>query len=134
MGSKTVRFDDLLGTESSEVTQHKFTVDGVEVEPLDLLPRSFEAIEALLVKRDPDLLRAVFAPNTTPRRTPEENEVIRAAARTAQNADGSPMFDVKPTGRIPNAVETWYNTVYVPAQGEQEPEGKQATPTRRTRK
>jgi hypothetical protein len=120
MGSKTVRFDDLLGTESPEVTQHKFTVDGVEVEPLDLLPSSFEALEALLVKRDPDLLRAVFAPATVARRSHEEIEHIRTVANEAKNPDGSKMFEVKGTGRLPRTVITWFETEYEPAQANAE--------------
>jgi hypothetical protein len=125
MGVKTVHFDDLDGEESTEVQSHKFTIDGVAVDDLELKPVNFEAIETFLAKRDPSLLQAVFAPSTVARRSHEEIEAIRSAARAAKNTDGSPMFDVKNTGRLPRTMITWYETEYEPAQseGEGEPEG-----------
>ena len=114
MGLKQVRFDDLLGTESEDVTPHTFTVDGVEVDPLDLLPSTFAAVEALLVKHDAELLRGLFAPETPRKqRTKAEVDEIRRVAR----ANG---FEVQDSGRLPRKVVTWYETTYLtePAEGE----------------
>lgn len=146
MGVLTQKFDDLDGTVSDEVQQHTFVIDGEEVEPLDLRTVTFEAISDLLRKRDSSGLQRVFAPASLTHRSREENEAIRAAARTAKGENGEPLFDVKPTGRPSNAVIEWYETVYLPAQaaegtaqaeGESKAEGEgevkadaEATPTK----
>lgn len=107
MGLKQVRFDDLLGTESEDVTPHTFTVDGVEVDPLDLLPSTFAAVEALLVKHDAELLRGLFAPEAPRKqRTKAEVDEIRRVAR----ANG---YEVQDSGRLPRKVVTWYETTYL---------------------
>lgn len=118
MGLKQVRFDDLLGTESEDVTPHTFTVDGVEVDPLDLLPSTFAAVEALLVKHDAELLRGLFAPAARTQRTKAEVDEIRRVAR--ENG-----FEVQDSGRLPRKVVTWYETTYLTEQAE----GEEETPT-----
>lgn len=132
MGLKQVRFDDLLGTESEDVTSHTFTVDGTEVDPLDLLPGTFAALEALLAKHDPEPLRTLFAPAVRTQRTKAEVDEIRRVAR--ENG-----FEVQDSGRLPRKVVTWYENTYLPAeQAEEEAEEETPTPpvkaTRGTRK
>lgn len=123
MGLKQVRFDDLLGTESEDVTPHTFTVDGVEVDPLDLLPSTFAAVEALLVKRDPELFRELFAPAARTQRTKAEVDEIRKVAR--ENG-----YEVQDSGRLPRKVVTWYENTYLPEQAAKaEGEGEEETPT-----
>lgn len=126
MGLKQVRFDDLLGTESEDVTSHTFTVDGVEVDPLDLLPGTFAAVEALLVKRDPELFRELFAPAARTQRTKAEVDEIRKVAR--ENG-----FEVQDSGRLPRKVVTWYENEYLPGQAEGEAEEETPTPPVKSR-
>jgi hypothetical protein len=128
MGQKTVRFDDLLGTETDEVAPHTFTVDGVEVDPLDLLPSTFAALEALLAKHDAEPLRALFAPEQPRKqRTKVEVDAIRAAARQFGG------FEVQDSGRLPRKVVLWYENHYLPALAEADAQAEtpaEETPTK----
>lgn len=123
MGSRTVFYDDLTQEENTSITKRQFQVEGEDVE-LELSNVTFEALSALLKGKNPAPIRAVFAPATTSngRRSHDEIERIRAAARAALNPDGTPMFtDIKNTGRIRNEVEQWYDNVYTPAQNNPQP-------------
>lgn len=123
MGLKQVRFDDLLGTESEDVTPHTFTVDGVEVDPLDLLPSTFAAVEALLVKHDPEPLRGLFAPPAVrAQRTKAEVDEIRRVARL----NG---YEVQDSGRLPRKVVLWYENTYLTELAEAKAEEGEDTPT-----
>jgi hypothetical protein len=110
MAQKTIYVDDLTGDEVDENTiKHgKLTLDD-ETEQLDLTPVTYDALRALL-HRDPEPLRAVFAPATVVRRTKTEIEHIRNVAREFGG------FDVKDTGRLPRTVVEWFENEYTPAQ------------------
>lgn len=126
--AQIVRFtDNLDGTEHDEAGVKRgvvITVDGRKgKKPLDLTVATYEALVALS-DGDADQVRTVFTPklvvNGRHIRTPEEMEAIRVAARAATNPDGSRMFaKVNDSGRQTNAIYTWYETEFLPAQREQ---------------
>ena len=108
---KTMYGDDLMQdvyVEENEIRLDvKVSFDGHDG-TLDLTPVTYEALRALLVDRDADGVRAVFAGDIPVRRTKEEMDEIRRLAREAG-------FDVKDTGRPSKQVEKWYTETYLPS-------------------
>ena len=110
MARRTMYEDDLIGVvvpENEVKLDIPVSFDGQEG-TLDLTPATYEALRALLMDKDADGVRSVFAGDIPVRRTREELDEIRAAAREAG-------MDVKDTGRPSNAVLTWFETVYLPS-------------------
>jgi hypothetical protein len=83
-----VTVDDVTGFESSDenvISGHKLTLDGKHSATLDMSEETVRAFEMLIMKTDSSALRELLAPvtrtRTTPARSKEELDVIRAWGR-----------------------------------------------------